>query len=469
MKRKIVVFLILAVLCVTFLGCLVGCDSTDNNIIYDIDMILNEDMSLDITEEIDYCNNYDFNLDKIRLVVYPMAYTSDGNVANNSSVLAYPFGVNYATVRIDAINVNGKTAQYSYCDNKMYIDIDHSLKSGERVDIAIQYYLALPKNRLRFGYNSKSINLGNAFIKVAPMVDGNYMNYEFYLNGDPFYSDVADYNVSLKTSVDYSVLMSGKTDKEQRNANYCYSSSQDNVREFAVVISKLSIITDNYNGIEINYMAEDRNNSVNIDTVKRAIRIFGAMYGEYPYDILNVAEIDFAYGGMEYPCLIYVSDGMVEAEKERVIIHEIAHQWWYGMVGVNEIKDYFVDEGMAELSVYIYYIENNEHEYANALSKIARTHYITYYADKQPAVRDERCNRPLYELGNEEYYYQAYCKAWLILKCVMEEMGKDKFIGVLRNIQTKYVYKNISAIEFMGEFGDYSSILEEYVNGKEIF
>ena len=48
----------------------------------------------------------------------------------------------------------------------------------------------------------------------------------------------------------------------------------------------------------------------------------------------------FIYGGMEYPNIVFISDSIDdESEYLKVIVHEIAHQWWYGIVGNNEIKE----------------------------------------------------------------------------------------------------------------------------------
>ena len=85
-----------------------------------------------------------------------------------------------------------------------------------------------------------------------------------------------------------------------------------------------------------------------------ALENFGAWYGPYPYPLLTVADVPESAGaGMEYPTLVTVSSALPVPGlllEEEVTIHEIAHQWWYGMVASNEFEEAWLDEGFATYS-----------------------------------------------------------------------------------------------------------------------
>ena len=54
----------------------------------------------------------------------------------------------------------------------------------------------------------------------------------------------------------------------------------------------------------------------------------------------GVVKTNFVHGGMEYPCMVTISDSYTdEFDIAKVISHEIAHQWWYAVVGNNEINE----------------------------------------------------------------------------------------------------------------------------------
>ena len=61
------------------------------------------------------------------------------------------------------------------------------------------------------------------------------------------------------------------------------------------------------------------------------------------------------YGGMEWPGLVYIQSGYFWWETG--IAHEIAHQWFYAVVGNDQIDEGFLDEGIVCYSHWYYFEE----------------------------------------------------------------------------------------------------------------
>jgi aminopeptidase N len=59
---------------------------------------------------------------------------------------------------------------------------------------------------------------------------------------------------------------------------------------------------------------------------------------------LDVVLVPFRYGGMEYPELVFAYPSEV------AVVHEIAHQWWYGLVGDDQYHEPWLDESFATYS-----------------------------------------------------------------------------------------------------------------------
>ncbi len=73
-----------------------------------------------------------------------------------------------------------------------------------------------------------------------------------------------------------------------------------------------------------------------------AITDLEALLGPFPYRTLTVALLPDYGGGIEYPSMI------LEATPSRaVLVHEVAHQWFYGMVGNSQFRDPWLDEAFA--------------------------------------------------------------------------------------------------------------------------
>src|SRR5262249_25597335 len=90
------------------------------------------------------------------------------------------------------------------------------------------------------------------------------------------------------------------------------------------------------------------------------MNFYSKRYGEYPYEEVDVVlgETGFGIAGMEYPGLVNslpkvpTANGIGPAVN--VGVHELAHQWWYGIVGNNQVKEPWLDEGLTTFSEFLY-------------------------------------------------------------------------------------------------------------------
>lgn len=78
---------------------------------------------------------------------------------------------------------------------------------------------------------------------------------------------------------------------------------------------------------------------------------YSEFYGDYPYNHITAVDGDLsAGGGMEYPNITVISSGMSKDLLEFVIMHEVGHNWLYGILGSNERDHAWMDEGLNEYS-----------------------------------------------------------------------------------------------------------------------
>ena len=76
---------------------------------------------------------------------------------------------------------------------------------------------------------------------------------------------------------------------------------------------------------------------------------------------------------MEYPTLVMIDQSLYnEKDKfllEYVIAHETAHQWWYSVIGNDEISEPWLDEALTEYSTVLYFEEKYGKEVGSKLIK----------------------------------------------------------------------------------------------------
>ncbi|MDQ3145922.1 MAG: hypothetical protein M3R01_03130, partial [Actinomycetota bacterium] len=80
-----------------------------------------------------------------------------------------------------------------------------------------------------------------------------------------------------------------------------------------------------------------------LDRVVRSLTDFATRFGAYPYRSLTLALTPELGGGIEYPGHIMQGPGTIGSTTP----HEVGHQWFYGLVGNDQGRDPWLDEGLA--------------------------------------------------------------------------------------------------------------------------
>lgn len=93
-----------------------------------------------------------------------------------------------------------------------------------------------------------------------------------------------------------------------------------------------------------------------IDIARDALALYDELYGPYPYRSLDIVQNGYR-GDMEYSGLVSISDRAFAVAGDEpsgllhtLLAHEIAHQWWYGGVGNDQVNEPWLDEGLASYS-----------------------------------------------------------------------------------------------------------------------
>jgi aminopeptidase N len=80
-----------------------------------------------------------------------------------------------------------------------------------------------------------------------------------------------------------------------------------------------------------------------------ALGAHAGRFGAYPYGEVDVVlDNAFWFGGMEYPGLV------LDLVDLMALPHELAHQWWYGIVGDDEYSTPWLDEGFTTYATDLY-------------------------------------------------------------------------------------------------------------------
>lgn len=498
-KKKIIIIVSCILVCAIILSSVLIFKTAKTNFIakysknvneYSLNINLDcENKTLDIQQEVNYINTTeDVALKSIYFHIYPRAFCEgvvNKPVSTLNSSKAYPNGENYGDFELKTLKVNNfdVSPRYSNVDKDILIvDLSEELLPKKSVKIYFEYSELLPNISHRYGYGENTINLGNFFL-IACVYDENegFFDNSYHYNGDPFYSDISNFNIDITYDSKYTLASTGIVISETTNENFTNKKiSAKAVRDFAMILSdKFNNISENIDGIEINYYYyQDKYPEKSLQTCIKSVLTFNELFAKYPYSSLSICESNFVYGGMEYPNIVFISDNLENYEDHTyTMVHEIAHQWWYGVVGNNEFKYGFLDEGLTEYSTYLFFEKNQEYE-LNIDDMIKNTTnsyllFIDVYKEVFGKV-DTTMLRSLDEYNTEpEYIYMAYVKGLLMFDALNTLVGEAKFIKSLKFYYNENMCKNATPSDLIYAFNkvcgkDLESFFKSWFNGSVI-
>ncbi len=451
---------------------------------YEINCTLEQNL-LTGKEKVEFTNFTDNTLTELKFNLFGNAFRNDATfkpIATQYTSRAYPHGLSYGEMKINGVKLNGEGVEYQICGqdkNILSIPLGEELFPDERVCVEIEFELTLATVVARTGINDKTINLGNFYPILCGLDENGFFECVYYSSGDPFYSDVSDYKVTLDIDAKYVVATSGKEiNRESKNGRAVAVYELICARSFAMVVSpNFKVESSELNGVNINYYYyADENPKQSLEYAEKSLTLFNELYGEYPYPTYSVVQTEFVQGGMEYPALVMIADDLEDKAYGEVIVHETAHQWWQTVVGNNEIKYGFLDEGLAEYSVVAFY--ENYPEYGmtrdSLISSAERTYKVfCSVSDKIFGKVNTVMLRSLNEFNSEyEYVNMAYIKPCVMYEYLRNSVGDETFFKGLKRYFKEYSFKNATPVDLVGAFekvgADSNGFFDGFFNGKVI-
>lgn len=452
---------------------------------YNIELEYNENKSFTATQKLSFTNRTSAILDHLSFNLYPAAF-AEGAVNKPVSVLnvdkAYPNGLSYGGIEITEVLVNGLAVEYEregLDKNVLKVLLKNELDPYKKLEVNIHFSFALPNTHHRFGYGANTINVANFYPILGVYENGDFICDPYNSNGDPFYSDMSNYNVKLTVPNKFVVAHTGTLSKTStQDESKTLEINALAVRDFAFVMSeKFTVLEDVYNKTTIKYYYyNDQDAAKSLQASVDSIKTFSEMFGTYPYETYSVVETNFVHGGMEFPQLSYISDATDRhSDYLNIIIHETAHQWWYQLVGSNAYRNPWLDEGLTEFTTVMFYEKNPSYNVnANEIIANATNSYVSFVelCESLLGSVDTSMNRALNEYDTEpEYVYVTYVKGMLLFDSLRDAVGQTNFERALKTYFEENKFTNVTPSHLISVFEkvslrDLNSFFNSWLEGK---
>lgn len=449
---------------------------------------INETKTLKGEENVVYKNSSNNTLNCVKFHLYPNAFRENAKatvVAKTNEAKAYPNGKSYGNIQIESVTGESDVSSFDICgedENILQINLNSELYPNDKVSINITFVVTLPNINHRFGYGENAVNICNFYPIACVYENGEFMTKMYNSNGDPFYSEVADYNVSITYPKDQILASTGVQTKNIEDGDtICTQIQAKCVRDFGFVLSnKFQQKNSTYdNRISVNYYYYgDEKPEETLSLIEEVFAFFEDKIGMYPYSQISVVETNFVHGGMEYPNMVLISDALSDYDTYKmVVIHELLHQWWYSAVGNNQFDYGWIDEGLTEFCTIYYYEKHpDQNKTMDDLIKSATQNYLTFvkvYKSIQNTV-DTSMNRPLDAFNTEpEYVYNTYVKGTLMFSTIYNVVGEKNFVKALKYYYNKNVYEIANDKEIISCFSkgigkNLENLFDSWLTGKVV-
>lgn len=435
---------------------------------------------LTVTQLFSLTNRDEEARDTLVFRAYPNAFASVETSPIATEELfdgCYPSGFSGGSLTISTVQVGRssetmKSMQHRYIDEaKTVLSISLPWRWEPQTTVVAEFHYTeiLPLAASRFGMCNDMWAVGNAFLQLAPYEDGAYLADPYYAVGDPFISDCANYRAIVTVPVGYACAGSAWPTVTQAGEEQCYTFTAYAVRDFTLCLSnRYQQVQAMVQGVLITAYAVDSGQAAKaLHYAKQALVCYTERFGAYPYPSFTLAEVDFPFGGMEYPSMVMISSETLRQGGESlewVVAHETAHQWWYGVVGNDQVRQAWQDEALCEFSLLDYV----ETYYGRAQREDMRFSRIET-AMRVTIPRGVTPGSPLDYFGSMSEYSLVVYRRGAAMLCALSTAMDEQLDGFLRVYYDDYQFARPTREDFertLNAFSgeDWSQLIVDYLD-----
>jgi Peptidase family M1 domain len=383
----------------------------------------------------------------------------------------------------------------------MRVPLPRPVPPGGEAVLDIAFTAQLPRIYARTGYVRDYYLVGQWFPKIGVFepagtrgrAEGGWNCHQFHANTE-FYADYAHYRVELTVPAGFVVGATGQLVDRRENADgtIAYVYEQGDVHDFAwtaacdfVEVKRVFSATQDVTAsqyadaatlldrpagevrlsdVQLTFLVQPQHMPQLerlVAAAKLALAHFGLACGRYPYPTLTV--VDPAKGamgsaGMEYPTFITGGTSFLANRwpfdrvrlPEEVIVHEVGHQFWYGLVGSNEFEEAWLDEGFNSYSTAQamdlgYGASTSMGEFLGLqvgeleAARLANGRLRVFDAIRRPGWKYSSSN---------DYGFNSYARSLLVLRTLENRLGRETMARVMRTYAERWRFRHPGSEDF---------------------
>ncbi|TBR19240.1 hypothetical protein EPO66_00845, partial [bacterium] len=433
---------------------------------------------INASQKLIFTNNSDKEISEVYFHIYPHRKYKEsekrflGRYAAYFKVNPFPEGFQSGDLIIKSAISEGQALTYDIegkDESILKVDLKRKISPGESAAVELVFQVNIPHAYGRFGWHNNVISLLRWYPMLSVLDNEGWHNYPFYPYHQPYFSDAAYYSVNLTVNSKEVLAHSGISRQEINNSNGTKTVTIDSelpLRDFGICLSPdYAVESSVIKGVKINsyYLPGDLNSAKHaLEFAAGLIDYYSKEFADYPYKEFNIAPSYLAYGGTQSSGLVLIDTrnyrlpGFLIRYFDFLVSHETGHQWFYNLVGSDEYRQMFIDEGFNSFFIidYLNY-KYGPNAQVMVLPKgikwlIPNFSFQRAQVDRYLFVAKNGLDRPvLGELSSfkepSAIFSITYGKGSKIVGMLKAVLGDEVFAKLMQRYFKEYAFKNISS------------------------
>jgi len=397
---------------------------------YSLELAIREDIRhIDGSEQVRYTNRESVPLDEIHFRLLPNVLNGEMKVA---SVL---------------VNEQPSGPVYELGNSLMRVPLYSPLQPGKNVSIKIEFSVIVP-TRLESNYGILAyydgvLTLAHSYPVIA-VYDDEGWNAEIPPDqGDPIYADASFFVVQVDAPRELVLVASGReTHREENGSNQIVTFAAGPSRDFYLAASPdYEVISRTAGGVTVNSYAPpglERGAERALDVTIDAFEFFGERYAPYPYTEYDIISTPTYALGIEYPGITAITDRIYDLSGtlngnpnsvmlESTVAHEAGHQWFYNLVGNDQLDEPWLDESLTQFVTWEYFGDQYGATGAGGFEASLRGRWAR--VEDQPIP----IGMSVAEYEGPSYGAIIYGRGAFFFEALREQMGEEDFDAFLKD------------------------------------
>jgi hypothetical protein len=327
-------------------------------------------------------------------------------------------------LRLRIVQVDGKDVVASVRDQTIVVPLGGVLPDDATAVLRVKLRATL---RSTLGGSSWMFTRTGGIVQANRWVPwvGLHRPFDRPNHGDPFFTALSPHvRVRITTDRKLAIATPGR---RVAVAGLTQTFEADNVRDFPIVASPYFSIRERTVGAwKLRaFVRSGFPTGTVLDYAAHGLRRTSELAGAYPYPVLTIAQTAGGFA-LEGPGMIWIPTGLTGSHLRWNVYHEIAHQWFYGMVGSDHALQPFADETLAT-------------HLGGVASGIWR----------DTGCRMKRLDLSIYRYSEACYFGQIYVRGADLMRTVRRSMASGEYFRAVRAYVAEYKWRIGSTRAFL--------------------